>query len=179
MRCIAYLFNKDYRVYDSLENVYVNLYVDPDWSWREKIHYDGLSDKIYQSIQGICMKDRFEFFSHYYKAIFISYYDFSGRLLNVKFYKVEPGGRLAPTLDNFDLLCGVFRLPASWRIYKGNLETIFFGAASRDRLVYHYIFIWYMQKLELVSKAWKGWEVFYLSCDGKYQLTKSYTLNNE
>jgi len=179
VRCAAYLFIKDFRVFDSLGNVYVNLYINPNFSLLGKEHLDGLSKKIFQAVYRISIHNRIEYFTNYYKEMVVNVYNENGVVLTANNFKIEEYSLLKATIKNLDMTLSILRIPTTWRVINNAFENCFFCADTNDRSAYHMVLLRFLKKMDYLDHKWKEWRGSYISCNGENQLQLRTKLNYE
>lgn len=169
VRCVAYLFSKDFRVYDSLQDIHVDVYWNTEWVWMGKQHYEGISHKIYLMAYKIAMEENIEFFKNRFRDFVVSVYDLEGRLLNIRYFNIGPGSIMPASLYNIDAVCSSLRIPTSWSVVKDGMEFIFWCADEQEQSVFSAVLYRSLKKLGFMNKQLSKWRVFFLSCLGKTQ----------
>lgn len=170
VRCVAYLYGKDFIVYDSLQYIYVDLYVNDEWSWKEKRHYDAISDKIYLAVYKISIHEHLAFFQRNFRAFIVRFFDVENKLLNEKWFPIERGGLLTGSIRNIELTCGSLRFPTTWGVEGKKFRTCTFCADLVEAEYFYRVLYRHFIKLDFLQKKWKQWNQYFLSCTGRTRI---------
>lgn len=175
IRCISYLFVKDFKVFDSLDNVYANLYINTDYTWLTKLEMDGLSSRIFQAAYIISINGRLENYKSSYHGIIVRFLNMDGQILNENSYRIEPY-KIAPvSIKNVHSLISALRIPTTMRINDHAIETCFMCVDNKERSAYYLILLRFLKKMNYLDKKWREWRGFYIGCDGE-QTQKQYSI---
>lgn len=169
VRCVAYLFNKDFRVYDSLRDIHVDFYVNSDWLWMDEKNFEELSYKVYHLVYKIGMAARIEYFKNNFKDFVVSFYDQEGRLLHIKYFGFPQDISLPASLQNIDAVCSSLRVPTTWSLVDKGIQFVFWCLDQQERSVFPEVLYWNLNKLGFIEKKLAVWRVYLLSCAGKIQ----------
>jgi hypothetical protein len=167
IRCIAYLFTKNFRVYDSLGNINLNLYYNTDYWFVDKVMLDALSMKIFQTAFKIAIHERVDYFKTIFKELAIHCYDMNGRLIALNYYRIENYSINHATNKSVESFVKLLRVPATSRVVGHELEMNFICTDSSDRSVFHLALLRFFIKAKYLNKKWTLWRGSYISCDGE------------
>jgi hypothetical protein len=163
IRCATYLFVRDFRVTDSLGNIYVNLYFTNEFV---ELHARDILNKInYIHLVAylFAFRDDLAFLDNAYKELVVNVWN-DKEVVSIKAFPITSHSHDNKRSEIMDAVIHMLRIPTIYNVIKRTFITHFLCVDEIDQLQYHRPLIFILYQLQLLNKSWKRWKGIFTNC---------------
>jgi hypothetical protein len=164
IRCVTYLFVKDFEVKDSAGNIYVSLYYPEDNHQTTPESIEATNSILFQTAYFLAFYPRLAYIQQLYNDMVIESYNKDGKLFHtgripISVYRQHESGVF------LNAILSSLRLPNTWAIQKKHFEIIYYCIDPSEIKVFYKPLVHVLTKLKLLNKKLNSWAEVYTFCD--------------